>query len=90
MPWVPSLFEDCHYCSVNGGIGWGEHGGISEGDHVMRILQRRPAGTDASDIAMDAAKHFKGSHVTTVVSAVARLFSGFSLWETSSSSVESR
>ena len=49
----------------------------------MRILRRRPAGTDANEVAMHAAKHSVGSSVTAVVSAVALLFSAFSLWETS-------
>ena len=49
----------------------------------MRILRRRPAGTDANEIAMHAPKHSGGSRVTAVVSAIALLFSGFSLWEMS-------
>lgn len=48
----------------------------------MRILRRRAARTDSNDIAAHAILH-SHSWVTTVVSAVALLFSAFSLWETS-------
>jgi len=48
----------------------------------MRLFRRRAARTDSNDIATHAALHAHGG-VTTVVSAVALLFSAYSLWETS-------
>jgi hypothetical protein len=48
----------------------------------MRIFRRRAVRTEHSDAAAHAVVHAHGG-VTTVVSAVALLFSGFSLWETS-------
>ncbi len=48
----------------------------------MRMLRRRAARTDTNDIATHTALHAHGG-VTTVVSAVALLFSAYSLWETS-------
>jgi hypothetical protein len=49
----------------------------------MRFLRRRqPAGTDANDLATQAVMHAHGG-VTAIVSAVALLFSAYSLWETS-------
>ena len=48
----------------------------------MRILRRRAARTDSNDLAAHAVHH-SHSWVTTVVSAVALLFSAYSLWETS-------
>jgi hypothetical protein len=49
----------------------------------MRFLRRRrPAGTDANDLATHAVMHAHGG-VTAIVSAVALLFSAYSLWETS-------
>jgi hypothetical protein len=48
----------------------------------MRILRRRAARTDSNEIATHAVLHAHGG-VTTVVSAVALLFSAYSLWETS-------
>lgn len=48
----------------------------------MPIFRRRSAGTDANHIAIKAALHSHGG-VTTVVSAVALLFSAYSMWETS-------
>jgi hypothetical protein len=48
----------------------------------MPIFRRRAAGTDSNKLAMHAALHAHGA-VTTVVSAVALLFSAYSLWETS-------
>jgi len=49
----------------------------------MQILRRRPVGTDANEIAMRAAKPSGGSRIAAVVSAIALVFSAFSLWETS-------
>jgi hypothetical protein len=49
----------------------------------MRILRRGPAGTDANELALHAARNSGGNLVTAAVSAIALLFSGFSLWETS-------
>jgi hypothetical protein len=49
----------------------------------MQLLRRRPAGADANEIATHAARHSGGSRVAAIVSAMALVFSGFSLWETS-------
>ena len=49
----------------------------------MRILRRRPVGTDANEIAIHATKHSWGGVVTAAGTAVALVFSAFSLWETS-------
>jgi len=49
----------------------------------MRILRRHPAGTDANEIATHAAKHSGSSWITAIVSAIALVFSAYSLWETS-------
>ena len=49
----------------------------------MRILRRRPAGTDANEIAMHAAKSSGGGRITAVGTVVALVFSAYSLWETS-------
>jgi hypothetical protein len=49
----------------------------------MRILRRRPVGPDANEVALHAAKHSGGSRITAVVSAIALVFSAYSLWETS-------
>jgi hypothetical protein len=49
----------------------------------MGIFRRRPAGTDANEIATHAVKQSGGSRTAAVVSALALVFSGFSLWETS-------
>jgi hypothetical protein len=48
----------------------------------MRILRRRAARTHSSEIATHAVLHAHGG-VTTIVSAIALLFSAYSLWETS-------
>lgn len=49
----------------------------------MRLLRRRrPAGTDASDLATHAVVHAPGG-LTAIVSVVALVFSAYSLWETS-------
>jgi hypothetical protein len=47
----------------------------------MRLFRRRAAGTDANGIAMHMVLNAHGV-VTAVVSVIALLFSGFSLWET--------
>jgi hypothetical protein len=44
--------------------------------------RRRPAGTGANDLATHAVVHAHGG-VTAIVSAIALLFSAYSLWETS-------
>jgi hypothetical protein len=49
----------------------------------MRMLRRRPTGTDANEIAMHAAKHSWGGRITAIGTVVALVFSAFSLWETS-------
>jgi len=49
----------------------------------MRILRRRPAGADANEIAMHAAKSSGGGRITAVGTVVALVFSAYSLWETS-------
>ncbi|HWE19125.1 MAG TPA: hypothetical protein VG758_18390 [Hyphomicrobiaceae bacterium] len=48
----------------------------------MRILRRRAVRTDSDAIATHAVLHSHGG-LTTVVSAIALLFSAYSLWETS-------
>ena len=49
----------------------------------MRIFRRRPIGTDANEIAMHAAKHTGSNRITAIGTAIALLFSAYSLWETS-------
>jgi len=49
----------------------------------MRMLRRRPTGTDANQIAMHTAKHSWGGRITAIGTVVALVFSAFSLWETS-------
>jgi hypothetical protein len=49
----------------------------------MQILRRRPAGTDANEIAMHVTKHSWGGRITAIGTVVALVFSAFSLWETS-------
>jgi hypothetical protein len=49
----------------------------------MRVLRRRPVGTDANEVAMHTATHSGGTIVTAIVSTVALVFSAYSLWETS-------
>jgi hypothetical protein len=49
----------------------------------MRILRRRPHGTDANEVGIHAAKHSGGSRVAAIASAIAVVFSAYSLWETS-------
>ena len=48
----------------------------------MNLFRRRPAGTDANEIATLALTHQEG-RATTAVAAIALLLSGYSLWETS-------
>jgi hypothetical protein len=48
----------------------------------MRMLRRRRSGEDAKDLGAHTALHAHGG-VTTIISAVALLFSAYSLWETS-------
>ncbi len=48
----------------------------------MKLFRRAAPGADANDLATQALTHREGL-ATTVVSAVALLFSGFSLWESS-------
>ena len=49
----------------------------------MRVLRRRPVGADANETATHAAGHSGGSRAAAIVSAIALLFSAYSLWETS-------
>src|SRR5262245_28762855 len=85
--WSPracQLFcQHCRSSSVSRGSAGAGTGRIIEGDPAMRIFRRRQAGTDADEIAMHAPKHSGSGRITAVVSAIALLFSGFSLWETS-------
>src|SRR5262245_25422194 len=48
----------------------------------MRILRRRPTGTDANEVAVTAPMH-SGSGATVFISAAALVFSAYSLWDTS-------
>ena len=48
----------------------------------MKLFRRAAPGADANDLATQALTHREGL-ATTVVSAIALLFSGFSLWESS-------
>ena len=49
----------------------------------MRVLRRRPVGTDANETAVHAAGHSGGGRTAAIASAIAVLFSAYSLWETS-------
>ena len=49
----------------------------------MRILGRRPAGTDANEVARHVAKHSWGGRITAIGTIVALVFSAYNLWETS-------
>ena len=49
----------------------------------MPIFWRRPAAADASEVASHAAAQSGGVRLTTIISALALVFSGYSLWETS-------
>ncbi|HEY7646882.1 MAG TPA: hypothetical protein VH858_17710 [Hyphomicrobiales bacterium] len=48
----------------------------------MKLFRRAAPGADANEVATQALMHREGL-ATTVVSAIALLFSGFSLWESS-------
>lgn len=48
----------------------------------MQMLRRSTAG-DANEIASQAAAHSGAGRVTAIISAIALIFSGYSLWETS-------
>lgn len=48
----------------------------------MQLFRRRP-GTDANKIAMNAVKKSEGGRAAAVISAIALIFSAYSLWETS-------
>lgn len=48
----------------------------------MRIW-RRPAVVNANEVAIQTAAHSEGGRVTGIISAIALVFSGYSLWETS-------
>src|SRR5262245_5625080 len=64
-------------------MGSARKGEVPRETDAMRIFRRRPAGTDANEIAMHAARHSGGGRAAAVVSAVALVFSAYSLWETS-------
>jgi hypothetical protein len=49
----------------------------------MRVLRRHRAGADASELVGHAAQYSGGSRIAAVVSALALVFSAYSLWETS-------
>src|SRR5262245_64017167 len=49
----------------------------------MQMLRRRPAGTDANEIATHITRHSWGGRITAIGTVVALVFSAFSLWETS-------
>jgi hypothetical protein len=49
----------------------------------MRILRRRPVGPDVNETAAHAVGHSGGSRAAAIVSAIALVFSAYSLWETS-------
>jgi hypothetical protein len=46
----------------------------------MPIFWRRPAAADASEVASHAAAQSGGVRLTTIISALALVFSGYSLW----------
>jgi hypothetical protein len=48
----------------------------------MRILRRRPIGTDANELAVSAPMH-SGAGATVLISAAALVFSAYNLWDTS-------
>ena len=49
----------------------------------MRVLRRRPGSPEANEVASHAAKHSGGGRVAATFSAIALMFSAYSLWETS-------
>lgn len=48
----------------------------------MTLFRRRPIGSDANEIAMHAGNHAGGGNTAAIISAIALVFSGYSLWET--------
>jgi hypothetical protein len=56
----------------------------------MRILRTGDMTRDAADITTDTARHVSGGLTATLLSAVAVLFSGYSLWETTLKSPDLR
>ena len=48
----------------------------------MRMLRRRPAPTDGTEVATHVTRHSWGGLITAIGTVVALVFSGFSLWET--------
>jgi len=49
----------------------------------MRTFRRHPVGTDANEVAVHAVRSSEGGRVAAIISAVALVFSAYSLWETS-------
>jgi hypothetical protein len=49
----------------------------------MHILRRRPLGADANETAIRTVEHSGGGRTAAVISAIALIFSAYSLWETS-------
>jgi len=49
----------------------------------MRLFPRRAVGTDPNEIATHAVMHSEGGRIAAVISAIALVFSAYSLWETS-------
>src|SRR5262249_55666170 len=65
------------------GAGRGQDGGKYRGSTRMRVLRRRPAGADANDASAHATRHSEGGRAAAIISAIALVFSGYSLRETS-------
>jgi len=49
----------------------------------MRLFRRHPVGTDPSEVAVHAVRSSEGGRAAAIISAIALLFSAYSLWETS-------
>jgi hypothetical protein len=49
----------------------------------MRIFRRPRVGTDATEVAIQAVKASEGGRAAAIISAIALVFSAYSLWETS-------
>lgn len=49
----------------------------------MQLFRRRAAAADANEIATHAVVHSEGGWVAAIISAIALVFSAYSLWETS-------
>lgn len=49
----------------------------------MRMFRRRAVGTDPNEVATQAVTHSDGGRVAAIISAMALVFSAYSLWETS-------